>query len=251
MEFPVIFRWGYLAVNAHFIFELLAFFIGFRYFLWLRKSSGDHLPSNSRLTAFLGAAAGAFLGSRLLGALEDPYLFFHPQGNWLYYFQSKTIIGALLGGLAGVEIAKKMVGETRSSGDLFTFPLILGMILGRIGCFSMGVAEPTFGVASSLPWAMDLGDGIQRHPTALYEILFLSFLWLLLLQLRKKMQLEEGALFKLFMVAYLLYRFAVAFIQPVDTWLGGIGTLQLACLIGLGYYYKVLFTPRSLLQQVH
>lgn len=248
MEFPIIFRWGYLAVNAHFVFELLAFFIGFRYFLWLRKSAGDHLPSNSRLTAFLGAAAGAFLGSRLLGALEDPHLFFHPQGNWLYYFQSKTIIGALLGGLAGVEIAKKMVGETRSSGDLFTFPLILGMILGRIGCFSMGVAEPTFGIASSLPWAMDLGDGIPRHPTALYEILFLSFLWLLLLQLRKKMNLQEGALFKIFMVAYLIYRFAVAFIQPVDTWLAGIGTLQLACLLGLAYYYKVLISPRSLLQ---
>lgn len=248
MEFPIIFRWGYLAVNAHFVFELLAFFIGFRYFLWLRKSSGDHLPSNSRLTAFLGAAAGAFLGSRLLGALEDPHLFFHPQGNWLYYFQSKTIIGALLGGLAGVEIAKKMVGETRSSGDLFTFPLILGMILGRMGCFSMGVAEPTYGVASSLPWAMDLGDGILRHPTALYEILFLSLLWLLLLQLRKKMRLQEGSLFKLFMVAYLLYRFAVAFIQPVDRWLWGIGTLQLACLLGLVYYYKVLLTPRSLLQ---
>ncbi|NRB49632.1 MAG: prolipoprotein diacylglyceryl transferase [Saprospiraceae bacterium] len=242
------FRWGSLAVSAHFVFELLAFFVGFRYFLWLRKSSGDHLPSSSRLTAFLGAVAGALLGSRLLGALEDPYLFFHPAGNWLYYFQSKTIIGALLGGLIGVEMAKKVVGETRSSGDLFTFPLILGMMIGRVGCFSMGVAEPTYGTASNLPWAMDLGDGITRHPTALYEIVFLLSLWLILVQLKKGFKLQEGAIFKLFMVAYLAYRFSVAFIQPVKVWLGGLGTLQVACILGLLYYYKVFFKPSYLLR---
>lgn len=235
-------------MSAHFVFELLAFFIGFRYFLWLRRSTGDHLPSSSRLTAFLGAAGGALIGSRLLGALEDPSLFFHPNGNWLYYFQSKTIVGALLGGLAGVEIAKKIVGETRSSGDLFVFPLILGMMIGRIGCFSMGVAEPTYGLASNLPWAMDLGDGIQRHPTALYEILFLVLLWFSLRMLKTRFDFQEGGLFKLFMVAYLLYRFSVAFIQPVKVWLGGLGTLQLACLIGLLYYYKVWLRPGYLLK---
>lgn len=237
-----------MAISAHFIFELLAFFIGFRYFLWLRRSTGDHLPSSSRLTAFLGAAAGALLGSRFLGALEDPSLFFHPDGNWLYYFQSKTIIGALLGGLAGVEIAKKIVGETRSSGDLFVFPLILGMMIGRVGCFSMGVAEPTYGIASSLPWAMDLGDGIPRHPTALYEILFLLLLWITLRGLRTRFDFQEGSLFKLFMVAYLLYRFSVGFIQPIKVWLWGLGTLQLACIIGIMYYYKVLISPSHLLK---
>jgi hypothetical protein len=42
----------------------------------------------------------------------------------------------------------------------------------------MGVYEETYGLPSSLPWAMDLGDGIQRHPVALYEIIFLIALWL-------------------------------------------------------------------------
>lgn len=248
MEFPIIFKWGYLALSAHFLFEVLAFFLGFRYFLWLRRSNGDTLASSSRLTVFLGAAVGALVGSRFLGALEVPQMFLHPQGNWLYYFQSKTIIGALLGGLAGVELAKKMIGEQQSSGGLFTFPLILGIIIGRIGCFSMGVAEPTFGLASDLPWAMDLGDGIRRHPTALYEIFFLGVLWCTLLYIRRKFILRSGALFKLFMVAYLLYRFTVAFIQPVETWWWGLGTLQLACLLGLLYYHKVWLRPRCLLQ---
>lgn len=247
LEFPIIFKWGYFAASAHLIFELLAFFIGFRYFLWLQRAKGDHLPSASRQWAFLGAAAGAFIGSRLLGALENPALFFHPPGNWLlYFFQSKTIIGALLGGLLGVEIAKKIIGEKRSSGDLFTFPLLLGMMIGRLGCFSMGVAEPTYGIPSELPWAMDLGDGILRHPTALYEFFFLGLLWWFLAQLKKTKKVVEGGLFQLFMVSYLAYRFLIAFIQPIDTYLLGLGSLQWACLMGLVYYYRIILYPRHL-----
>lgn len=241
LDFPIIFKWGYFATSAHFIFELLAFFVGFRYFLWLQKAKGDHLPTASRQWAFLGAAAGAFIGSRLLGAMENPALFFHPEGNWLlYFFKSKTIIGALLGGLWGVEWTKKVIGEQRSSGDLFTFPLLLGMMIGRLGCFSMGVAEPTYGLPSELPWAMNLGDGILRHPTALYEFCFLGLLWWSLVRLKKTKQVVEGGLFQLFMISYLLYRFLIAFIQPIDFHWLGLGVLQWACVAGLLYYFYII-----------
>jgi hypothetical protein len=53
----------------------------------------------------VGAAAGALLGSRLLGLLEHPALLLHPPGGWLYYFTNKTIVGGFLGGLVGVELA--------------------------------------------------------------------------------------------------------------------------------------------------
>ena len=32
-----------------------------------------------------------------------------------------------------------------------------------------GLLDPTYGVASTLPWARDFGDGIARHPVQLYE----------------------------------------------------------------------------------
>ncbi len=50
----------------------------------------------------------------------------------IYFFASKTIVGGLLGGILGVEIAKKLVGIKHSSGDLFCFPIILGIMIGRI-----------------------------------------------------------------------------------------------------------------------
>lgn len=246
MEFPVIIKLGTFTISAHLIFELLAFSIGFRYFLWLRGRQEDRISDTNRLWVLLGATAGALLGSRLLGGLENPDLFFSGKAGWLYYYQSKTIIGGLLGGLIGVESIKKVIGEQHSSGDLFTFPLILAMIIGRIGCFSSGVAEPTYGLPSTLPWAMDLGDGISRHPTALYEIIFLLLLWWALLRIQKHYRLISGAYFQLFMTGYLWYRFGVEFIRPGMEVVLGLNMLQLACLGGLIYYRKVWLRPGSL-----
>ena len=245
MEFPLVFNLGPFSIQAHLIFELLAFGLGFRYFQHLRKGQTDQISTQNRIWIIIGAAAGALIGSRLLGALESPSTFFGGQVSWLYFYQSKTIIGGLLGGLIGVESIKRFIGEKQSSGDLFTFPLILGMMIGRIGCFSAGVSELTYGLASNLPWAMDLGDGIPRHPTALYEIIFLLFIWIGLYLLEKKVQLVSGARFKIFMTAYLLYRFGVSFIQPGEIALFGLKTIQLACIAGLIYYWKVWLQPKS------
>ncbi|MCC6727034.1 MAG: prolipoprotein diacylglyceryl transferase [Saprospiraceae bacterium] len=246
MNFPIEITLGPLHLNLHFVFEILAFFVGYRYFLWLRQRTPDPLPTQNRMWAFVGAAGGALLGSRLLGALEDPTVFFSEANSLHYVFQSKTIVGGLLGGLAGVEAIKWAIGERQSSGDLFTYPLILGMILGRIGCFTMGVNEPTFGYPTDLPWALDLGDGIPRHPTALYEIGFLALLWMALRFVEKKVALANGTRFKLFMVSYLCWRLAVGFIQPGWRFGFGLTVIQAACLVGLGYYGWLFFRLSSI-----
>ena len=80
--------------------------------------------------------------------------------------------------MIGVEITKKIIGHKESTGDLITFPLILAMIIGRIGCFLTGVYEQTYGVETTSIFVMDLGDGLLRHPVALYEIVYLIILWI-------------------------------------------------------------------------
>jgi len=117
---------------------------------------------------------------------------------------------------------------------LFVFPLIIGMAIGRIGCFLTGLADHTYGVATSLPWGIDFGDGIRRHPTQLYEIVFLLALGSVLLVVRRRLT-ESGDLFKLFMVAYLGWRFAIGFIQ-LEIPLAGLSAIQWACLATLIYY---------------
>jgi phosphatidylglycerol---prolipoprotein diacylglyceryl transferase len=220
--------------------ESLAFILGYRYYLHLRENTVDTISSDRRQTIFIFAAAGAFLGSRIIGALENPINFFQSSHPLLYLFSAKTIVGGLLGGLLCVELGKKYIGEKYSSGDLMTFPLILGMILGRIGCFSMGVYEPTFGYPTDVWTGMDLGDGIIRHPLALYEIVFLICLWIVLFFVYKR-KLDDGLLFKMFMISYLIYRICIDFIKPRTIISYNLSTIQITCFIGLMYYFIIIF----------
>ena len=241
MDFPLQLKLGQTSIQLHILFESLAFFIGFRYFLYLRKLKADPIKDNNRIWIIIGATFGAFFFSRVLGALENPSIFFSPDTPLLYYYTSKTIVGGLLGGLLCVELIKLAIREKSSSGDPFVFPLMLAMVIGRIGCFTSGVYEPTFGIESSLPWAMNLGDGIMRHPVALYEILFLILFWAVLIQARRRVSLNNGILFQYFMIGYLFFRFLIDFIKPAHVLPVHLSSIQLACLGGLIYYHKTIY----------
>jgi len=163
-----------------------------------------------------------------------------------YFYQNKTVLGGFLGGLWAVEGVKLLLKEKQRSGDLFVYPMLLGLLIGRIGCFSMGVYEETYGLPTSMPTGMDLGDGQLRHPVALYEMAFLALLWLTLRRLERRYVLRPGARFRLFMIAYLVFRWLLDFIKPHYTWNIGFSSIQLAALAGLAYYYKSLIFPSGL-----
>lgn len=241
LNFPIEPTIGDFKLNLHMLFEVMAFFVGYRYYLYLKRTQQDVISEANRIWIFIGAALGALIFSRVIGVLENPLEAFHPDTPWLYYYGNKTIVGGLMGGLLGVEIIKKIIGETRSSGDIMAFPIILGLVLGRIGCFSMGIYEETYGTETQFFMGMDLGDGLMRHPVTLYEIAYLLSLWLLLSQLSKRITFREGILFQLVMIAYLFFRFMLDFIKPGYSYFINLTTIQYTCLIGLLYYSKTIF----------
>ena len=234
---PVVFG---VKLNMHLILEYLAFFVGFRYYVFLRKRSADVISSNNRLSILIGAIFGALLLSRIVAFFENPVA--HLQEDWLYNLNNKTIMGGLFGGLLGVEIAKKIIGEKHSSGDLFTLPIILGIIIGRIGCFLSGIKEFTYGKETSFFTGMNLGDGVLRHPIALYEVVFLTVLFIIIRRLQKSNHtFQNGDFFKLFMVTYFTLRFCIEFLKPNSYYTLGLSSIQILCLICLVYYYKFIF----------
>ncbi len=231
----------------HLVFEVAAFAVGFAYYQRLRVGHGDPISEGNRLWIIIGAAAGALIGSRVLGALEDPTRLAWNASALFTAFNNRTVVGGLLGGLVGVELSKKIIGVHTSSGDLFTYPLILGMMIGRVGCLLGGLEDNTYGEATTLPWGMDLGDGVMRHPTNAYEIVWLGGLWLGLLAVERRWTLHNGARFKLFMVGYLFFRLVVEAIKPQPIIVLGLSTIQLACIAGLVYYFRVWLSPRHLI----
>src|SRR5205814_8788826 len=78
-----------------------------------------------------------------------------------------------------------------------------------LACFTAGCCH---GVATDLPWGVDFGDGICRHPTQLYEFGFHLGCAVILSKLQAR-GLLRGQLIKLYIIAYLVYRFATEFIR--------------------------------------
>jgi prolipoprotein diacylglyceryltransferase len=233
VRFPIDIAVGPWTIHPHVFFETLAYLAGFRFYLWLRRRRGDHVGDAARWSVVTAAAVGAVVGSRLLFWLEDPaatLTYLHQPG---VLFGGKTVVGALIGGWIAVEIVKRRIGVRDATGDLFAAPLAAGMAIGRIGCFLSGLPDGTYGTPTTLPWGVDFGDGLRRHPAALYESMAMAVLAVVLITAASR--LRRGEAFKLFMASYLGFRLWADGLKPGVPLLG-LTAIQWACVGGLAYY---------------
>jgi len=238
MTFPVYLSIGLWQIHPHFFFESLAYAIAFRLLLFNKKK--DTIAPSQRSSVIVGGMVGALIGAKALVLLQHiDLLWQNPKQILLLLLQGKTVVGAMLGGLIGVELTKKIIGVSRSTGDAFVYPLITGTAIGRIGCFLTGLSDRTYGIATNLPWGINFGDGIYRHPTQLYEIVFLLVLTVFL-QFRSRCDRQEGDLFKFYMIGYLGFRFLIDFLKPDFHVFLGLTAIQIACLLALVYYRRSL-----------
>ena len=213
MHFPVYIRLGPWSLHPHFVLEALAYQVAGLLYLYLRRLRGDIIAVEARWAVVAAAALGAAAGSRLLSAFEDPH---HLT------LAGKTIVGGLIGGTIAVEWIKRRLRVTTRTGDLFALPLCIGITIGRIGCFLTGDADDTVGLPTNLPWGADFGDGVRRHPTQLYEIVFVLVLaavvWLVMRQIAAPTGAPKvsttGDAFRVFMIGYMSWRVAVDFLKP-------------------------------------
>lgn len=222
----------------HVVLEVLAYAVGAS----LYRAHGGNVPQPSRRSdrvfVLAGAVCGAALGSKWLYVLQyHSALAAQPIGAWL---AGKTVVGGLLGGWLGVEIAKRAIGWRQSTGDRFVVPFAVALMIGRLGCQWSGSWDLTYGTPTALPWGWDHGDGIARHPVAAYEILGVAML-VALRSVRVPTALP-GERFRRFVVGYLILRFLLDFLKPphgaaapgafVADLHAGFTAIQWACLLG-------------------
>lgn len=239
MDFPVTFHFFGQTILAHPLFEAVGMFLGMRFYFYLKRKSPEKLSFNTSAAVLIGATAGALLGSKLIGNLENPYTMFE-HFSFQKFWSNNTIVGGLAFGLLGVELAKKLVGHKESTGDLIVFPLMLAMVIGRIGCFLTGIYEETYGIPTDSVFGMHLGDQYLRHPVALYEIGFLIALWIVLKSIQRQRKHSSGFLFQIFMLSYFTFRFFLDFIKPRVEIAGNLGTIQLVCICVIIYYIYII-----------
>jgi phosphatidylglycerol:prolipoprotein diacylglycerol transferase len=221
-------------VRWHFIFETLAYTIAFRIYVSQRKQQGDFLDTTTRWSIVAAAFVGAVLGSKLLNLAENPAETARHWHDFVYLLGGKTIVGALAGGTIAVELTKLRMGVTRRTGDLFAIPIAIGIAVGRIGCLLAGIADDTYGSPTGLPWGLDLGDGIRRHPVQLYETLAMLALAYLLSRISPP-RFAEGDRFRIFMLSYFGWRLLIDFLKPGIRF-GGLTMLQWTAAAGFLFY---------------
>jgi prolipoprotein diacylglyceryltransferase len=226
---------------VHSAFEWAAIFIGARLYLRAGGTSLAALGKTRQFAVIFGCVVGAAIGNKavhwIYHAEQLPLLEHSP---WLA-LQGQSIVGGLLGGLIGVEIGKKYAGVTESTGDRFVMPLLVGLIIGRVGCFIAGLTDDTYGNPTTLPWGIDFGDGIPRHPTQVYDMLFAVATLVLLKVWRPTLARESGLQFKLFLAGYLLWRLLIDGLKPVPhPFAGGLSGIQLVCAVALVFYLPLV-----------
>lgn len=199
-----------------------------------RFTSGLLAPGT--FAVLVGLLLGAAIGNKAVFFIERPDVW-RAMLSGAPVWPGQSIVGGLLGGLIGVELAKWLTGQTRSTGDALVGPICAGLALGRVGCFLAGLHDDTYGLPTTLPWGVDMGDGVPRHPSALYEIAFIGLLHAVLRHARGTLAQVPGLAFKLFLSAYLLWRLLGDSLKPVRVpYALGLSGIQWVCLLALLVY---------------
>lgn len=224
---------------VHFIFEWAGVLSGVQVYRHIKQRKQQNIMQGANFNILIACVLGAAIGNKLMFVVESPQAWL--EHGWYSLLQGQSIVGGLLGALIGVELAKKINGVSYSTGDDYVLPLIVGTIIGRVGCFLAGLHDATFGLPTSMPWGVDFGDGVFRHPTQLYDILAVSILGILLYPNRIKLAKVSGLAFKLYLSGYLIWRLLIDSLKPVPYlyWFNLSG-IQWACILALLLYLPLL-----------
>lgn len=230
---PILFSLGPYVISSYTFFVILALITGsLIYYREARK-----IKSDNEHTFFIAIAAliGGAIGSKIPVWLS--YASFVSSSTFDAILSGKTIIGGFIGGALAVTILKKYLKIKGKKGNLFAPSIALGVAVGRVGCLLQGCC---YGIATNLPWGINFGDGIKRHPTQIYEILF-SLLMFFYLQKAKKRQPAPGALLKTYFLSYFIFRFFLEFIKYEPKMLFNLTIYQYLTFFAILYLNRVYF----------
>lgn len=235
----MLFHVGNAGVPAYSFFVLLGLAAGAAIYFYEAKR-GRKLTEQG-FFIFIGSLAGGALGAKLT-ELAINYKLALAAASPALLLSGRTIVGGLIGGALGARLTKKAMGLTERRGNFFAPAIALGLAIGRLGCFFQGCC---YGVPTSLPWGVNFGDNIPRHPTQLYESAFMLLMFVYLEKVKDRAGLAPGRLFDELMMSYFTFRFFVEFIRVEKPAFWGLTVFQLISLAVIIYLYRGLILNKA------
>jgi phosphatidylglycerol:prolipoprotein diacylglycerol transferase len=194
---------------------------------WLAKSRRDP----ALLPVYIGALGGAFLGAKLAYLFAEGWRDWPMPDRWPRLLAGKSVIGGLLGGYAGVELMKRMLGFRKYTSDLFAFVLPPGIALGRVGCWLQGccLGKPMM----DCWWTARDSSGLARWPSAQAELVFQIVMFGVLLVWRRNPRFQ-GRLIFVYFAAYGVFRFFHEWMRDTPVLAAGLSGYQVLSIITAG-----------------
>ncbi|MBX7131075.1 MAG: prolipoprotein diacylglyceryl transferase [Fimbriimonadaceae bacterium] len=200
------------------IVTAFAYVVGLAVFLWAARRR--KLATTGVGWLVLWGLIGGLIGAKVTQLVAQGW-FTVPDPR----LGGRALLGGVIGGWAAVEIAKRLMGIRRSTGDLFALGLASGEAVGRIGCFLNGCC---YGSICDLPWAVHQ-HGADRHPAQIYSaIVSTAIFGVLLTQFRRGV--VEGRVFRLYLILWAGSRFLLEFVRFRETIFFGLSPIQWLCL---------------------
>ncbi len=223
---PEIFSIGKHAIRWYGVMFALAFYIGFSIFK--RYLHGDKLTPEMVDSLLIYIAVGAIVGARLGHCLfyEPDYFLRHPLQILFIWKGGLASHGGIIGLLLALWLyIRKYKIPFLWLMDRIAIPVALANAFIRMGNF---FNSEIYGGPSSLPWAVvfvrdrlydsttgELLPTVARHPTQLYEALcyILIFIVTFIFYRKKNMEIRDGLIFAVSMIAQFSARFLIEFIK--------------------------------------
>ncbi len=182
-------------------------------------------------------SATSVYGDGLIGcAFGAKIPFVIADGSWLS--DGKTLTTGLAGAYLAVELARVSCGMPVAARDSLVLPLAFALILARCGCFFNGCCH---GTQTAVAWGIDFGDGVDCHPTQIYEIAFHLCMFGMILAFIRHGLLRDNRL-RFYLIAYCAFRFYIEFIRAEPNFWLGLTFYQWAVMwlgIGLVIHWRV------------
>lgn len=223
---PEIFSIGNHAVRWYGLMFALAFLTG--YLIFKRFLRGDKLTAEMVDKLLIHIAVGAIVGARLGHCLfyEPEYFLRNPLQILFIWKGGLASHGGIIGLLLALWIyIRKYKIPFLWLIDRIAIVVALGNAFIRIGNF---FNSEIYGLPTNLPWSVEfvrdrlydsttgeLLPTVARHPTQLYEALsyFLIFIATFVFYRRRNMEIRDGFIFSVSMIAQFSARFLIEFLK--------------------------------------
>lgn len=195
------------------------------------------------------ALVGGVVGARLMHVLDHlPYFVSHPAEIVMIWQGGIAVYGAFLGGIAGgLAVAARARLRLWPLLDAAAPAMLVGQIIGRIGCFINGDA---WGKPTNASWGLVYENpntllprallGVPTHPYPLYEMVADAILLTALLLLQRRLRVP-GTLFLVGAIGYGISRFGLTYFRQETILAAGLQEAQIIAivtgLLSLGLLY--------------